>query len=99
MRGKPRRSRRGGRHLSPSLSQSAIRRYLETLRDVGVVCERKLDDRQHDFPDTFYELNPEARDLFDEHGLFPEDAWRRQYASVEKTARIRDIEALLRPGE
>jgi len=86
-------------YMNPPLSEDAIRRHLKTLEDVGVVRERALEpgDRHRDFPYKFYELTDEARTLFDRNGLFPEDAWRRQYRAVEKTPRIRDIEGMPRP--
>jgi len=86
-------------YMSPSLSNDSIRRHLKTLQAVGVVRERVLDDRLRDYPYKFYELTDEARALFDERGFFPEAAWRRQYQSVEKTPRIRDLEAMPRPGK
>ncbi|MCH7659915.1 MAG: ArsR family transcriptional regulator [Euryarchaeota archaeon] len=86
-------------YMNPSLSDDAIRRYLKTLADVGVVREREFETgkRLRNYPYKFYELTEEARELFDRNGLFPEDAWQRQYRSVEKTARIRDIETMPRP--
>jgi hypothetical protein len=35
--------------------------------------------------------------LFDRNGLFPEQAWTRQYESVTKTQRIREVETMPRP--
>lgn len=85
--------------MNPPLSDDAIRRHLNTLKDVNVVQERefKTGERLRDYPHKFYELTKEARELFDRNGLFPEKAWQRQYKSVEKTARIRDIETMPRP--
>jgi len=86
-------------YMNPPLSEDAIRRHLHTLLDVGVVREREIDpgERLRDYPYKFYELTEAARDLFDRNGLFPEDAWRRQYESVEKTDRIREVESMPRP--
>lgn len=86
-------------YMNPSLSDDAIRRHLKELMDVGVVTERVFEpgDRLRDYPYKFYELTDAARALFDRNGLFPEDAWHRQYQAVEKTARIREIESMPRP--
>ncbi len=86
-------------YMNPPLSDDAIRRHLDTLASVGVVREREFEtgERLRDYPYKFYELTDQARDLFDRNGLFPEDAWRRQYQSVEKTARIRELEMMPRP--
>lgn len=88
-------------YMNPPLSDDAIRRHLHALLDVGVVREREFGpgERLREYPYKFYELTEEARELFDRNGLFPEAAWRRQYASVEKTPRIRDLEAMPRPDE
>ncbi|MCU4974749.1 ArsR family transcriptional regulator [Halobacteria archaeon AArc-m2/3/4] len=87
-------------YMNPPLSDDAIRRHLETLEDVGVVREREFEvgERLRDYPYEFYELTEPARELFDRNGLFPADAWQRQYQSVEKTPRIRDLETMPRPG-
>jgi DNA-binding HxlR family transcriptional regulator len=86
-------------YMNPPLSEDAIRRHLQELVDVGVVQERAFEagNRLRDYPYKFYELTDAARDLFDRNGLFPEDAWQRQYQAVEKTARIREIETMPRP--
>lgn len=86
-------------YMNPSLSDDAIRRHLKELMAVGVVQERAFEpgERLRDYPYKFYELTDTARDLFDRNGLFPEDAWQRQYQAVEKTARIRELESMPRP--
>ncbi len=86
-------------YMNPPLSDDAIRRHLHTLMDVGVVREREIEpgNRLRDYPYKFYELTDAARDLFDRNGLFPEDAWRRQYQSVEKTDRVQALETMPRP--
>jgi len=86
-------------YLNPALSDDAIRRHLHELMDVGVVTERAFEpgERLRDYPYKFYELTDAARELFDQNGLFPEDAWQRQYHAVEKTPRIREIETMPRP--
>ena len=88
-------------YMNPDLSDDAIRRHLDTLQSAGVVAERALDpgERRRDYPYKFYEVTDEARALFDRNGLFPEEAWTRQYRAVEKTPRIRDVEAMPRPSE
>lgn len=86
-------------YMNPRLSDDAIRRHLNTLEDVGVVqmLEFEPGERTGGFPYQFFELSGEARELFDRNGLFPEEAWARQYQSVEKTPRIRDLEEMPRP--
>lgn len=86
-------------YMNPPLSEHAIRRHLNTLADVGVVREREFEpgNRIGGYPYQFYEITQDARDLFDRNGLFPENAWQREYQSVEKTKRIRDIEEMPRP--
>lgn len=86
-------------YVNPALSDDAIRRHLKELMAVGVVQEHAFEpgERLRDYPYKFYELTDAARDLFDRNGLFPEDAWHRQYQAVEKTPRIREIESMPRP--
>lgn len=88
-------------YMNPDLSDDAIRRHLDTLQGAGVVAERALDpgERHRDYPYKFYEVTGEARALFDRNGLFPEEAWTRQYRAVERTPRIRDVEEMPRPAE
>lgn len=86
-------------YMNPSLSEDAIRRHLSTLQEVGVVEEVELEvgERLREYPYKFYGLTDDARDLFDQSDLFPEEPWQRQYESVEKTPRIRDVERMPRP--
>lgn len=88
-------------YMNPSLEEDAIRRHLGILQDVGVVEESVVapGDRVRGYPYKFYTLTDEARDLFDRNDLFPAEAWRRQYGRVQKTAEIREIEAMPRPDE
>jgi DNA-binding transcriptional ArsR family regulator len=88
-------------YMNPALSDDAIRRHLTALMDVGVVTERSFEpgERLRDYPYKFYGLTDAARALFDRNGLFPEDAWQRQYQAVEKSARIRELESMPRPDE
>lgn len=86
-------------YTNPPIGERAVRRHLETLVDVGVVRERSFetDERVSGFPSKFYELTDRARELFDRNGLFPVEPWRREYNSIEKTPRIRELESLPRP--
>jgi DNA-binding HxlR family transcriptional regulator len=88
-------------YMNPPLSSDAIRRHLNTLEDAGVVRVREFEpgDRLRDFPYQFFELTDNAREIFDQNGLFPEAAWQRQYQAVEKTSRIRDVETMPRPDD
>lgn len=87
-------------YMNPPLSDDAIRRHLSTLVDGGVVEVREFEpgDRLREYPYKFFAITEAARDLFDRNGLFPKDAWQRQYQAVEKTARIRDVEQMPRPA-
>ena len=86
-------------YMNPDMSDDAIRRHLHKLMDVGVVEEYVLEagQRLRDFPYKFYGISEDARALFDRNDLFPKDAWRRQYQSVQKTSRIRELESMPRP--
>jgi len=86
-------------YTNPPLSADAIRRHLKELTEVGVLRERAFEsgERLRDYPYKFYELTEDARTLFDRNGLFPEEAWQRQYQAVEKTLRIRELESMPRP--
>lgn len=87
-------------YMNPPLSEDSIRRHLKTLADVGVVRVREFEtgNRVRDYPYQFFEITSKARELFDQNGLFPEEAWRRQYAAVEKTSRIEEVESMPRPN-
>ncbi|WP_435320601.1 ArsR family transcriptional regulator [Haloarchaeobius sp. TZWSO28] len=86
-------------YMNPSLEADAIRRHLKTLQSVGVVDELVVEpgERIRGYPYKFYRLTAEARALFDRNDLFPEDAWRRQYARVKKTGEITELEEMPRP--
>ncbi|USZ68332.1 ArsR family transcriptional regulator [Halorussus salilacus] len=86
-------------YMNPSLKKDAIRNHLKILRDVGVVEELEIEagNRMREFPYKFYRLTKVARDLFDRNGLFPEEAWRRQYERVQKTGEIRELQEMPRP--
>ena len=87
-------------YMNPSLGADAIRRHLGILRDVGVVEELVVEpgDRIRGYPYKFYRLTDAARALFDRNDLFPEDAWERQYARVQRTGEIKELEAMPRPN-
>lgn len=86
-------------YMNPSLEEDAIRRHLGILKDVNVVSELVVEpgDRVRGYPYKFYTLTDAARDLFDRNNLFPQDAWQRQYARVQKTSEITEIESMPRP--
>jgi hypothetical protein len=87
-------------YMNPSLEEDAIRRHLRILQDVGVVAELVVEpgERVRGYPYKFYTLTESARNLFDRNDLFPEDAWRRQYARVQKTGEVEELEAMPRPA-
>lgn len=86
-------------YMNPALGEDATRRHLGVLRNVGVVAELVVEpgNRVRGYPYKFYQLTPQARALFDRNDLFPADAWQRQYARVEKTGEITELEAMPRP--
>jgi len=86
-------------YMNPALGADAIRRHLGVLQDVDVVAELVVEpgDRVRGYPYKFYQLTSQARELFDRNDLFPADAWQRQYARVEKTGEITELEAMPRP--
>lgn len=86
-------------YMNPSLSEDSVRRHLATLTEVGVIESHALPEgkRLREFPYKFYALTEDARALFDRNNLFPERAWQRQYAAVEKRSRIREVEEMPRP--
>jgi DNA-binding transcriptional ArsR family regulator len=88
-------------YMNPSLGEDAVRNHLQELREAGVVEELVVEPgkRVRGYPYKFYRITDEARSLFDDNGLFPEDAWRRQYERVEKTTDVREIEKMPRPTE
>ncbi len=87
-------------YMNPSLAEDAIRRHLGVLQDVGVVEELVVEpgNRIRGYPYKFYTLTDEARELFDRNDLFPENAWSRQYARVQRSGEIRELEKMPRPG-
>ncbi|WP_255171200.1 ArsR family transcriptional regulator [Natrononativus amylolyticus] len=84
---------------NPSLEKDTIRGHLSVLRDVGVVEELTIPagERTRGYPYKFYRLTRQARELFDANGLFPEDAWKRQYDRLTKDAEMRELERMPRP--
>lgn len=86
-------------YMNPDLNTNIIRRSLRILRESDIVCERVLkpDDRIDGYPDTFYTLSNDARELFDQYGIYPTTSWKRQYSSVRKSMEISTIESIPRP--
>ncbi len=87
-------------YMNPSLEADAIRRHLSVLQDVGVIRELVVPagGRVRGYPYKFYALTDDAKSLFEKNGLFPEEAWQRQYERVEKTAEIQELEEMPRPA-
>ena len=61
-------------YMNPSLDIPEIRDLLEELEQDGTVTAT-----EHG-----YQLTDAARNRFDEQGIFPEDAWKREYTRVKK---------------
>jgi len=86
-------------YTNPSTERDVIRTRIQHLQDAGIISEIVLnaDDHAAEYPHQFYQLTDPARDLFEEMGLFPSDAWRRTYDCIEKSTEIQNIESLPRP--
>lgn len=86
-------------HMNPPLDEDTIRSHLDRLEESGIIEANDLPpaNRQEGFPHRFYSVTAHSRELFDREGRFPVEAWQRQYGSVEKTLRIREVEAIPRP--
>lgn len=86
-------------YTNPSLEADTIRNHLKTLVKASVVEELTVPagKRTRGYPYKFYRVTDEARELFDRNGLFPTEAWERQYERVEKTTEIKELEAMPRP--
>jgi len=86
-------------YMNPDLGEDAIRRHLNVLEAYGVVEELVVPagSRIRGYPYKFYTLSDDAREMFDDNDLFPEDAWSRQYDRVEKTNEIAELERMPRP--
>ena len=84
--------------LNPNLDTETIRNHLTALQKAGVIEERVLnyESRDRKLPKRFYAITDEARDLFDEHGVFPEQEWQNLYAHIQKPDEIRELEELPR---
>lgn len=86
-------------YMNPDVSEDAIRRHLDVLGESGVIEELVVlpGDRIRGYPYKFYQLTDEAREMFDDNDLFPEDAWSRQYDRVKKTNEVKELEHMPRP--
>lgn len=86
-------------YLNPSLDRNTIQNHLQTLEDIAIVKTHPVEEtaRQKTYPDTYYGLTETARQLFDENNLFPQEPWQREYAAVDKTERIQELEQISRP--
>jgi|GEM_PF-836177 len=86
-------------YMNPSLGEDAVRNHLRELREADVIEELVVETgkRIRGYPYKFYRITEEARRLFDDNSLFPEDAWRRQYERVEKSTEVKEMETMPRP--
>jgi len=82
-----------------SIRQMAISTSPRGLRDVGVLEAAVVEpgNRVRGSPYKFCQLTDDARALFDRNNLLLVDTWRRQYARVEKSGEITELEEMLRP--
>lgn len=79
------------KYMSPSISIGELQSHLRTIEQTGVIELMETDSH------TFCRLTDDAREKFDERGLFPERPWRRQYSRVQKTTKIEELEDIDRP--
>lgn len=79
------------KYMSPGVDAATIRKQLFDLEERGVI--ESVKGPIH----TFYGLTPEAHSAFAQTGILPEAAWRRQYAAVQKTKEILELEDIPRP--
>lgn len=87
-------------YRNPSLESSTIQYHLRKLEDADVVEKLKLPkgERMRDLPSTFWSVTEKGRQLLEQAGLYDEiDHWRDLYERMERTPRIREIEAMPRP--
>ena len=77
-----------------------VRRFVDILHERGRSDEptRRLPEREI-LPAGVIgdQWSYELVEAFDQSDLFPQEPWQRQYESVEKTPRIRDVERMPRP--
>lgn len=87
-------------YMNPSLEEDTIRRYCNGLVEVGILEELVIEpgERTKGYPYKFYTLSEQARSLFDQNDLFPEEPWKRQYERVSKTPEIRELQQMPRPN-
>ncbi|MDS0296538.1 ArsR family transcriptional regulator [Halogeometricum luteum] len=86
-------------YMCSNFDAEEIRRHLSTLEDAGIVQISELEPvpSPSDSPTQFAKLTSDARERLNAEGLFPQEAWQRQYTAVEKPPRIKELEALPRP--
>jgi len=87
-------------YRNPSLESSTIQYHLRKLEEAGVVERLKLPkgERRRDLPSTFWAVTRTGQRLLERAGLSEEiDHWRDLYERMERTPRIREIEAMPRP--
>ncbi len=87
-------------YRNPSLESSTVQYHLRELAEVGVAEKLKLPkgQRKRDLPSTFWAVTPKGRRLLRQADLYEEiDHWRGLYERMERTPRIREIEAMSRP--
>lgn len=87
---------------NPDASRRTITRRLDSLVDAGVLERFGYDpgEQPSDAESsvrTFYRFTDEARELFDEVGMFDPAVWRPVYARVEKPGDVEAAEAVPRP--
>ena len=87
-------------YMNPNMGRESIVELVRGLVDAGIFEELTASEGapSDESPGPFYRLTPESRELFDKNGLYPKNAWRRQYERVEKPPEIRELERLPRPS-
>ncbi|MFB6233403.1 MAG: helix-turn-helix domain-containing protein [Haloarculaceae archaeon] len=88
-------------YRNPSLESSTIQYHLRQLEEAEVVERLKLPigERKRDLPSTFWAVTETGHRLLEQAGLAEEIThWRDLYERMERTPRIREIEAMPRPS-
>lgn len=88
-------------YRNPSLESSTIQYHLRKLDEAGVVERLKFPkgERKRDLPSTFWAVTETGQRLLERAGLAAEiEHWRDLYERMERTPRIREIEAMPRPS-
>ena len=90
-------------YMIPSKSPGSIGEQLSDMVDNGIITKSvvPVGERSRDGPNTFYALSDDIWDLLEQHNLYVNelDGVKKDYANVEKDAKIERYEQAERPHE